>query len=107
MKKQKEQDEALNSKTVKKSEKEKAKLREESRLEIEKQQKLIDQTQAEHKAALEEQERLKIEIEKETAAKAQAQEIASELTALCSNLRHKALAGAMSMAKQARLTREA
>jgi hypothetical protein len=36
MQKQKEQDEALNNKNMKKSEKEKAKLREEARLEIEK-----------------------------------------------------------------------
>ena len=48
MKEQQERDAALNSKTVKKSEKEKARLREEARLEIEAHKRAVEQAQAAH-----------------------------------------------------------
>jgi hypothetical protein len=54
MKEQQERDAALNSKTVKKSEKEKARLREEARLEIEAQKKAVEEAQVAHQAAMQE-----------------------------------------------------
>lgn len=95
MQKQKEQDEALNNKNMKKSEKEKAKLREEARLEIEKQQAAVDAARKAHQAAIEEQEALKQEIEREKEAKARAEVLNAELNTVCSNLKHKALAFVM------------
>lgn len=56
---------------------------------------------------MQEQEELRIEIEREKKAKQQAEELNTELGALCSNLRHKALAYIIGRAKEARLTREA
>ena len=52
MKDQQERDAALNSENMHKSEKEKARLREESRLEIEAQMKAVEEAQAAHQAAM-------------------------------------------------------
>ena len=54
MKEQQERDAALNSENMHKSEKEKARLREESRLEIEAQMKAVEEAQAAHQAAMQE-----------------------------------------------------
>jgi len=54
MKEQQERDAALNSENMHKSEKEKAHLREESRLEIEAQMKAVEEAQAAHQAAMQE-----------------------------------------------------
>ena len=54
MKEQQERDAALNSENMHKSEKEKARLREESRLEIEAQKKAVEEAQAAHQAAMQE-----------------------------------------------------
>jgi hypothetical protein len=54
MKDQQERDAALNSENMHKSEKEKAHLREESRLEIEAQKKAVEEAQAAHQAAMQE-----------------------------------------------------
>ena len=52
MKDQQERDAALNSENMHKSEKEKARLREESRLEIEAQMKAVEEAHAAHQAAM-------------------------------------------------------
>ena len=54
MKEQQERDAALNSENMHKSEREKAHLREESRLEIEAQKKAVEEAQAAHQAAMQE-----------------------------------------------------
>ena len=54
MKQQKEQDEALINKNSKNSEQEKAKLREEARIEIENQKRVVEQSKAAHQAAINE-----------------------------------------------------
>jgi hypothetical protein len=54
MKEQQERDATLNSENMHKSEREKAHLREESRLEIEAQKKAVEEAQAAHQAAMQE-----------------------------------------------------
>jgi hypothetical protein len=92
---------------MKKSEKEIARMREESRIELEKQQAAVEAAQKAHKAAMEEQEALRLEIEREKEAKARAEALNAELNVVCNNLKHKALAFAMQQAREKRKADEA
>lgn len=82
-------------------------MREEARVELEKQQAAVEAAQKAHQQAIADQEALRLEIQREAEAKERAEALNKELNTVCSNLKHKALAYVIGQAREKRKAQEA